>query len=102
MIGLAFMFVRHFGPIWRVRMKRYSFAIASALLLSFSGAALAATVTVSGHGQSYDPGIAMENARADAIAKCTAQGGTPIQEVYSHMTRASLWLADSVWSCNVP
>lgn len=83
-------------------MKRNSFIIAAALLLSFSGAALAGVVTVSGSGQSYDPGIAMENARADAIAKCTAQGGTPIQEVYSHMTRASLWLASSIWSCNVP
>ena len=83
-------------------MKRYSFVIASALLLSFSGAALAATVTVSGHGQSYDPGIAMDNARADAIAKCTAQGGTPLAEVYSHVTRSSLWLADVVMTCEVP
>jgi hypothetical protein len=83
-------------------MKRCSFAIASALLLSFSGAALAAVVTVTGHGQSYDPGIAMENARADAIAKCTAQGGTPLEEVYSHETWSGLWLADVVMNCEVP
>lgn len=83
-------------------MKRNSFIIASALLLSFSGAALATVVTVTGNGQSYDPGIAMENARADAIAKCTAQGGTPLEEVYSHMTRASLWLASVVMKCDVP
>jgi hypothetical protein len=83
-------------------MKRYSFVFASALLLFFSGEALATVVNVTGHGQSYDPSIAMENARADAIAKCTAQGGTPIKEVYSHVTRSSLWLADVVMSCEVP
>ncbi|MFE8597086.1 hypothetical protein [Archangium violaceum] len=83
-------------------MKRYSLVIASALLLSFSGAALAAVVTVSGSGQSYDSGTAMANARADAIAKCTARGGTPLEEVYSHMTRASLWLASVVIRCEVP
>lgn len=65
-------------------------------------AATAATITVSGHGQSYDPGIAMADARADAASKCAAQGGTPVKEVYSHVTRANLWLADSIWSCEVP
>lgn len=65
-------------------------------------AATAATITVSGHGQSYDPGIAMADARADAANKCAAQGGTPVKEVYSHVTRANLWLADSIWSCEVP
>jgi hypothetical protein len=83
-------------------MKRHSFVIASALLLSFSGAALAAVVTVTGHGQSYDPGMAMEAARADAIAKCTAQGGTPLEEVYSHVSRTNLWIADVVMRCEVP
>lgn len=83
-------------------MKKHAFVIASALLFSFSGAALATVGTVSGHGESYDAGIAMENARADAIARCTAQGGTPLAEVYSHLTRASLWLADVVMSCDVP
>lgn len=76
--------------------------IAGALALLLPIAATAATITVSGHGQSYDPGIAMQDARADAIGKCTAQGGTPVKEVYSHVTRANLWLADSIWSCEVP
>ena len=81
--------------------KRYSIAMALAFLLPI-GSAMAATVYVSGSGQSYDPGIAMENARADAVAKCTAQAGTPIEEVYSHMTRANLGLASSIWKCEVP
>ena len=81
-------------------MKTKIFTIALALLLPF--AASATVITVSGHGQSYDPGIALEDARADAAGKCAAQGGTPIEEVYSHVTRANLWLADSIWSCEVP
>jgi len=81
-------------------MKRY--LIAAIVSLSLSGAALAGVVTVSGHGQSYDPGIALADARADAVGRCEAQGGTPIQEVYQHVTRANLWLADSIWSCEVP
>lgn len=84
-------------------MKRYSVAFALVLLSSFvPGSAHAAVVTVSGHGQSHDPGIAMADARADAIAQCTAQGGTPLEEIYSHMTRAALWLASSIWRCDVP
>jgi hypothetical protein len=82
-------------------MKRYSIALGMALLLPI-GAAMAATVYVSGSGQSYDPGIALQNARNDAVAKCSAQGGTPIEETYSHMTRANLWIASSIWSCDVP
>jgi len=81
-------------------MKRPSYLIAFALLLPI--AAAATPITVSGHGQSYDPGIALENARADAVGKCTAQGGTPVEEVYNHITRANLWLADSIWRCEVP
>jgi hypothetical protein len=83
-------------------MKKYSIAMALALLLPISGTALAAVVYVSGQGQSYDPGIALENARADAVAKCTAQAGTPVVEVYNHVTRANLWLASSIWQCEVP
>lgn len=83
-------------------MKKYSIAIGLALLLPVSGEVLAATVYVSGQGQSYDPGIALENARADAVAKCTAQAGTPVEEVYNHVTRANLWLASSIWTCEVP
>lgn len=81
--------------------KRRSVAVALALLLPI-GSAMAATVYVSGHGQSYDPGIALEDARADAIAQCTAQGGAPLEEVYNHLTRANLWLASSIWTCEVP
>lgn len=82
-------------------MKRLALATA-ALLLSISGTALAGVVHVSGHGQSHDHGLALEDARADAVGQCQAQGGTPIAEVYSHVTRANLWLADSIWSCEVP
>ena len=81
--------------------KRHSVAIALALLLPI-GSAMAATVYVSGHGQGYDPGIALEDARADAVAQCTAQGGAPVEEVYNHLTRANLWLASSIWTCEVP
>ena len=43
-------------------MKKHSVALAFALLSSIlSSPAFAAVVTVSGHGQSYDPGIALEN-----------------------------------------
>ena len=84
-------------------MKRYSIALALALLVSsISGSAFADVVTVSGHGQSYDPGIALENARADAVDQCQDQGGTPVEEVYNHLTRANLWLASSIWECDVP
>ncbi|QWF15099.1 hypothetical protein [Lysobacter capsici] len=83
-------------------MKRRSATVALSLLVLVSGSALAAVVHVSGHGQSYDPGIALEDARADAAAECVGQGGTPIQEVYNHVTRANVWLADSLWTCEVP
>lgn len=83
-------------------MKHHAIAMSLAFLLSASTVALAGIVTVSGHGQSHDPGVALEDARADAAAKCTAQAGTPVREVYSHVTRANLWLADSIWECEVP
>ena len=83
-------------------MKRSSIAWALTFSFSISGSALAAVVHVSGQGQSYDPGIALQNARADAISQCTAQGGTPVEEVYNHVTRANLWLASSIWKCEVP
>jgi hypothetical protein len=83
-------------------MKRYSIGTVLALLLALSGSAWAAIVHVSGHGQSHDPGIALENARADAIDQCAEQGGTPVEEVYNHLTRANLWLASSIWECDVP
>jgi hypothetical protein len=63
-------------------MKKQSFAMVMALVLPV-GSVIAAVVYVSGHGQSHDPGIALENARADAVAKCTAQAGTPPEEVYN-------------------
>ncbi|MDR0181545.1 hypothetical protein [Lysobacter arvi] len=76
--------------------------ITMALALFASGAVSAAITHVTGSGISYDPGIALEDARADAIAKCTGQGGEPIAEVYQHVTRANQWIASSVWSCEVP
>lgn len=72
-----------------------------AVALFASHAAMATITHVSGAGISYDPGIALEDARADAISKCTAQGGEPIAEVYNHVTRANQWIASSVWSCEV-
>jgi len=81
-------------------MKK-QFAVALALLLPV-GSALAAVVYVSGSGTSYDPGIALENARADAVAKCEAQAGTPIEEVYNHVSRNNYWSASSIWTCEVP
>ena len=82
-------------------MKKRLAAIALALALPI-GTAMAAVVYVSGHGQSHDPGVALEDARADAIGKCEAQVGAPVDEVYHHVTRANLWLADSIWTCEVP
>ena len=78
------------------------FAVAALALLLPIGTALAATVYVSGSGTSYDPGIALEIARADAVAKCEAQSGTPIEEVYNHVSRNNYWSASSIWSCDVP
>ena len=82
-------------------MKMRCFVIALSVALPI-GPAMAEVVYVSGHGQSYDPGIALEDARADAVGECEAQGGTPVEEVYNHVTRANLWLADSIWTCEVP
>ena len=82
-------------------MRKTWSAAAMAVALFASGAATAAITHVSGSGISYDPGIALEDARADAIGKCTAQGGEPIAEVYNHVTRANQWIASSVWSCEV-
>ena len=82
-------------------MKTQFLATALALLLPV-GAALAATVYVSGSGTSYDPGIALEIARADAVAKCQAQSGTPIEEIYNHVSRNNYWSASSIWTCEVP
>ncbi len=82
-------------------MKKYS-AIALALLLPIAGSALAATVYVSGSGLSYDPGLALEIARADAVSKCEAQAGTPIEEIYNHVSRNNYWSASSIWTCEVP
>jgi hypothetical protein len=83
-------------------MQKTTSALALALGLSVCGTAAAAIVYVTGQGISYDPGIALEDARADAIADCTSQGGTPVTEVYNHLTRANQWIASSVWSCEVP
>jgi hypothetical protein len=83
-------------------MKRH-FVTANALALLLPiGAAMAAVAHVSGRGVSHDPGIALEDARADAAAQCTAQGGVPVDEVYYHLSWAARWLASSVWSCEVP
>lgn len=83
-------------------MKKSSAAIALVLGVSLPLASPAAITHVSGQGISYDPGIALEDARADAISKCNAQGGAPVTEVYNHLTRANQWIASSVWSCEVP
>ncbi len=82
-------------------MKKRFAVVALALLLPV-GSALAAVVYVSGSGTSYDPGIALEAARADAVAKCEAQAGTPIEEIYNHVSRNNYWSASSIWTCEVP
>lgn len=82
-------------------MKKRFAVLALALLLPV-GSALAAVVYVSGSGTSYDPGIALEAARADAVAKCEAQAGTPIEEIYNHVSRNNYWSASSIWTCEVP
>lgn len=82
-------------------MKRHSIGIALAFLLA-AGSAAAATVYVSGSGTSYDPGIALQIARDDAVAKCQAQAGTPIEEIYNHVSRNNYWSASSIWTCEVP
>ena len=82
-------------------MKKRFTVVALALLLPV-GSALAAVVYVSGSGTSYDPGIALEAARADAVAKCEAQAGTPIEEIYNHVSRNNYWSASSIWTCEVP
>lgn len=83
-------------------MRKALGGFAMSLALFASGAAMGAITHVSGSGISYDPGIALEDARADAVSKCTAQGGEPIEEGYNHLTRANQWIASSVWSCEVP
>lgn len=81
-------------------MKTHPCVIVLAMLLPLTAAA--AAITVTGHGQSYDPGIALKDARDDAVGQCTEQGGMPVEEIYNHITRANLWLADSIWRCEVP
>lgn len=76
--------------------------IAALVLALLSPAAFAAVTTVSGHGQSYDYGTAVTDARADAVSQCVAQGGTPLDEVYTHVTRANQWLATVILECEVP
>jgi hypothetical protein len=49
-----------------------------------------------------DPNVALEDARAEAIAGCTAQGGTPLEEVYADLSWWSSWLGTSIWECDVP
>jgi hypothetical protein len=83
-------------------MKKYSIAIALALLLALSGSAWAAVVEVIGRGVNDDPNVALEDARAEAIAECTAQGGTPLEEVYADLSWWSSWLGTSIWECDVP
>lgn len=83
-------------------MRKSIAALILFLALPASGAALAEVVTVSGHGQSPDYATAVADARADAVSQCTGQGGSPGEEVYSHVTRANEWLADVILRCEVP
>lgn len=83
-------------------MRKTIAALSLPLALPLCGAAFAGVITVSGHGQSHDYATAVADARADAISACTDQGGTPGEEVYSHVTRANEWLADVILRCEVP
>jgi hypothetical protein len=84
------------------KRKKHSIAMALALLLTFSGSAWAAVVTVVGQAVDEDPEVALEAARADAIAQCTAQGGTPLEEVSADLSWWSKWIGTSIWDCDVP
>lgn len=71
-------------------------------MLYIGGAAAAAVTYVSGTGRSYDYGAAFAQASADALGKCSAQGGTLGAEVYRNATRGSQWIASIVYQCHVP
>lgn len=83
-------------------MKPRAPAFAATMLLSVSLAATAAVVTVSGSGQSHDYATAVSNAEADAVAKCAAQDGTPLDIVYTHVTSHAVYFATVIMRCEVP
>lgn len=83
-------------------MKLRALAFAATLMLSLPLAAMAAVVTVSGNGQSHDYAAALNAAEGDAIAKCSAQGGTPLDIVYTHVTSHAVYYATVVKRCEVP
>lgn len=83
-------------------MKPRAPAFVATMLLSLPLAAMAAVVTVSGSGQSHDYATAVGNAEADAVAQCTAQGGTPLDIVYTHVTSHAVYFATVIMRCEVP
>lgn len=83
-------------------MKLRAIALVATLMLALPLAAMAEVVTVSGSGQSHDYATAIGNAEADAVAKCSAQGGTPLDIVYTHVTSHAVYYATVVMRCEVP
>lgn len=83
-------------------MKLRAMAFAATLMLSLPLAAMAAVVTVSGNGQSHDYAAALNAAEVDAVANCAAQGGTPLDIVYTHVTSHAVYYATVVTRCEVP
>ena len=83
-------------------MKLRAIAFVAMTLLALPLAAMAEVITVSGSGQSHDYAAALNAAEADAVADCTAQGGTPLDIVYTHVTSHAVYYATVVMRCEVP
>lgn len=83
-------------------MKLRALAFAATLMLGLPSVAMAEVITVSGSGQSHDYATAVGNAEADAVANCTARGGTPLEVVYTHVTSHAVYYATVVMRCEVP
>ena len=83
-------------------MKLRATGLVATLLLSLPLAAMAAVVTVSGNGQSHDYAAALDAAEVDAVANCAAQGGSPLDIVYTHVTSHAVYYATVVMRCEVP
>ena len=83
-------------------MKLRAIAFVATAMLALPLAAMAEVVTVTGSGQSHDYATALNAAEADAVANCTAQGGTPLDIVYTHVTSHAVYYATVVMRCEVP
>ena len=83
-------------------MKLRAIAFVATVMLSFPLAVMAEVITVSGSGQSHDYATALNDAEADAVANCAAQGGTALDIVYTHVTSHAVYYATVIMRCEVP